>query len=42
MDKLFQYLINTKVNSAFHLSTVGKSSTGWDRSGIRLPVLCGR
>jgi len=34
--KLFQYITNTKVNSAFHPSGVDKSSTGlpgWNKGG---------
>jgi len=42
--KLFQYVTNTKVNSAFHPSGAGKSSTGlsgWAKGGTCSHVSCG-
>jgi len=40
-----RYITNTKVNSGFHASGVGKSSTslhGWGKGGARSPVSGGR
>jgi len=43
--KPFRYITNTELNSAFHPSRVGKSSTGlygWGYGGARSPVSGGR